>query len=93
MLNLGFDPVQALRTITALTNYVDGFVLQEQSSRHPAANHPVTSESLAELFREGKDAPLLVAFANGGSPYSEESFEYGLRALIEGCAAELERRG
>ena len=93
MVNLGFDPVQALRTITALTNYVDGFVLQEQSSRQPSANHPVTPESLAAFFREGKAAPLLVAFAQGGSPYSEESFEYGLRALIEGCATELGRRG
>lgn len=92
MVDLGFDPVQALRTITAITNYVDGFVLQEQSSRQPAANIPVTPESLAELFREGKAAPLLVAFAQGGSPYSEESFEYGLRALIEGCAAALDRR-
>jgi TetR/AcrR family transcriptional regulator, tetracycline repressor protein len=86
MVELGFDPVQALRTITALTNYVDGFVLQEQSSRQPAAKSPLTPEAIAALLREGKDAPLLVAFAQGGSPYSEESFEYGLRALIEGCA-------
>lgn len=91
MVDLGFDAVQALRTITALTNYVDGFVLQEQSSRQPAANRPVTPESLAELFGEGKAAPLLVAFAQGGSPYSEESFAYGLHALIEGCAAALHR--
>ncbi len=92
MVNLGFDPVQALRTITAITNYVDGFVLQEQSSRQPAANSTVTPESLAGLSSEGKAAPLLVAFAQGGSPYSEESFEYGLRALIEGCATALNRR-
>jgi AcrR family transcriptional regulator len=91
MVDLGFDPVQALRTITALTNYVDGFVLQEQSSRQSAASHPVTPESLTELFSEGKAAPLLIAFAQGGSPYSEESFEYGLSALIEGCAAALDR--
>lgn len=92
MVDLGFDAVQALRTITALTNYVDGFVLQEQSSRQPASSNPVTPESIAELFSEGKAAPLLVAIAQGGSPYSEESFEYGLRALIEGCAAAMDRR-
>jgi TetR/AcrR family transcriptional regulator, tetracycline repressor protein len=91
MVSLGFNPVQALRTITAITNYVDGFVLQEQSSRQPTTNSPVTPESLAGLFNEGKAAPLLVAFAQGGSPYSEESFEYGLFALIEGCAAALQR--
>ena len=88
----GFDPVQALRTITALTNYVNGFVLQEQSSRQPATNGLVTHDSIAELLSAGDAAPLLVAFAEGGSPYSEESFEYGLRALIEGCAAALNRR-
>jgi TetR/AcrR family tetracycline transcriptional repressor len=89
---LGFDPIQALRTVTALTNYANGFVLQEQSSRQPAIDMPVALESIAELFNEGDEAPLLVAFAEGGSPYSEESFEYGLRALIEGCAAALNRR-
>ncbi len=92
MVDLGFDPVQALRTITAITNYVDGFVLQEQSSRQPAANSLVTPESIAALLRDGQASPLLLAFAQGGSPYSEESFEYGLRALIDGCATALNRR-
>ncbi|HEX8037134.1 MAG TPA: TetR/AcrR family transcriptional regulator C-terminal domain-containing protein [Ktedonobacterales bacterium] len=92
MVALGFDPVQALRTITALTNYVNGFILQEQSSRQPATNVPVPRDGLAELLSEGDAAPLLVAFAEGGSPYNEESFEYGLQALIEGCAAALHRR-
>jgi TetR/AcrR family tetracycline transcriptional repressor len=89
MVSHGFNPVQALRTITAITNYIDGFVLQEQSSRQPIANRPVTPESIAELLSGGEASPLLVAFAQGGSPYSEESFEYGLRALIEGVTAEL----
>ena len=88
----GFDPVQALRTIAALTNYVNGFILQEQSARQPTTNEPVSRDSLAELLSEGHTAPLLVAFAEGGSPYNEASFEYGLQALIEGCAAALNRR-
>jgi TetR/AcrR family transcriptional regulator, tetracycline repressor protein len=92
MVTLGFDPVQALRTITALTNYANGFILQEQSSRRPSTNGVVTPGSIAELLKEGHAAPLLVAFAEGGSPYSEESFEYGLRALIDGFAAALNRR-
>lgn len=92
MVALGFDPVQALRTITALTNYVNGFILQEQSARRPTTHEPVPRDSLVELLSEGQTAPLLVAFAEGGSPYNEESFEYGLQALIEGCAAALNRR-
>jgi TetR/AcrR family transcriptional regulator, tetracycline repressor protein len=92
MVALGFDPVQALRTITALTNYVNGFVLQEQRARQPAADGLATPDSIATLLSEGGAAPLLVALAEGGSPYSEESFAYGLQALIEGCAAALKRR-
>jgi len=92
MVDLGFDAVGALRTITALTNYVNGFILQEQSPRQPTTNGPVTRDSLAELLREGHAAPLFVAFAQGGSPYNEASFEYGLQVLIEGCAAALKRR-
>ncbi|QBD83482.1 TetR family transcriptional regulator [Ktedonosporobacter rubrisoli] len=92
MVALGFDPVQALRTITALTNYVNGFILAEQSSRRPATQAPGSRDSLAALLSEGPAAPLLVAFAEGGSPYNEASFEYGLQALMEGCAAALNRR-
>lgn len=92
MVYLGFDPVQALRTITALTNYVNGFILQVQTARQPGANEPVTTDSIAAFLSDGKSAPLLVAFAEGGSPYNEESFEYGLQALIEGCAAALNRQ-
>lgn len=87
MVDLGFDPVQALRTITALTNYVDGFILKEQNLRQPAAKKSSLPGSTPERRSEAGASPLLVAIARGGSPYSEESFEYGLRALIEGCAA------
>lgn len=86
MVALGFDPVQALRTITALTNYVNGFILQEQSSRQSAPDGPAIAESLAQFLGEKREAPLLAAFAEGGSPYNEEAFEYGFQALIEGCA-------
>jgi TetR/AcrR family tetracycline transcriptional repressor len=92
MVDLGFDPVQALRTITALTNYVNGFILQEQSSRQHATHGSVPRDALAALLSERQTTPLLVAFAEGGSPYNEASFEYGLQALIEGCAAASLRR-
>ena len=68
MVALGFDPVQALRTITALSNYVNGFILQEQSTRQPATQGSATRDTLAELLSEGQTAPLLVAFAEGGVP-------------------------
>jgi len=40
MVGLGFTPVLALRTITALGNYLNGYVLQEQAGVAPGA--PVT---------------------------------------------------
>ncbi len=92
MVALGFDPVQALRTIMALSNYANGFILQEQSTQRPATQRFATRDALAELSSEGQAAPLLVAFAEGGSPDNKESFEYGLQALIVGCAAALKRR-
>ncbi|GLV53296.1 hypothetical protein KDH_01510 [Dictyobacter sp. S3.2.2.5] len=82
----------ALRTITALTNYVNGCILQEQSARRPTTHASVSHEALAELSHLGRTAPLHVAFAEGGSLYNEASFEYGLQALIEGCATALHRR-
>ena len=66
--------------------------IQEQSAQQSATQGSVTRDTLAELLSAGHAAPLLVAFAEGGSPYSEASFEYGLQALIEGCAAALKRR-
>jgi TetR/AcrR family tetracycline transcriptional repressor len=89
MVALGFDPVQALRTITALTNYANGFILQEQSARQPVTNDSVPNDLLTGLLSEGDATPLATVFVEGGSPYSEESFEYGLQALIKGCAAIL----
>ena len=92
MVAQGFDPVGALRTITALSNYVHGFILQEQSTQQSSPHESLTYDALAELLSEGHGAPLLIAFAEGGSPYNDASFEYGLQALIEGCAVLLNCR-
>ncbi|HLW00297.1 MAG TPA: hypothetical protein VKT82_16640 [Ktedonobacterales bacterium] len=46
MVAFGFDPVGALRTITALSNYVGGFILQEQSAPQPATQGSVTRQEI-----------------------------------------------
>lgn len=91
MVDRGFEAVQALRTISALTNYVNGFILQEQNPRQSTTTGPVTRDALAALLGEGDAAPLLVVFAEMGSAFNEASFEYGLQAFIDGCAVSLER--
>jgi TetR/AcrR family transcriptional regulator, tetracycline repressor protein len=92
MVGRGFTPVLALRTISALSYYVTGFVLQEQASRQQAAGPPPDRfAALAELLDGGRSAPLLVAIHQGGSPLGEAAFEHGLRALLDGTAAALSR--
>jgi len=93
MVGRGFTPVLALRTISALAYYINGFVLQEQASRQEVAERPPDQlAALAELLEGGASAPLLVAIREGGSPLGEAAFEHGLRALIDGTAAALARQ-
>jgi TetR/AcrR family transcriptional regulator, tetracycline repressor protein len=90
MVSRGFTPVLALRTISALAYYINGFVLQEQASRQEDAEQPPDQlAALAELLDGGTSAPLLVAIHQGGGPLGEEAFEHGLRTLIDGTAAAL----
>jgi TetR/AcrR family transcriptional regulator, tetracycline repressor protein len=93
MVGCGFTPVLALRTIAALTRYVNGFVLQEQTERQGAAAPPADQlAALAGLLDGGMSATLLVAIREGGSSLSEEAFEYGVRALIDGTTSALARQ-
>jgi TetR/AcrR family transcriptional regulator, tetracycline repressor protein len=94
MVGRGFTAVLALRTISALAYYVNGFVLQEQASRQQ--DRSKAADQLAALAGQldgGASAPLLVAIREGGTPLGEQAFEHGLRALIDGTAAALARQG
>jgi TetR/AcrR family tetracycline transcriptional repressor len=80
MVERGFTPLQALRTITALSHYITGHVLQEQAAAAAAdRNEP---PDLAEL-------PTLAAALGSGSPVGDEVFEHGLAVLIKGTEALL----
>jgi TetR/AcrR family tetracycline transcriptional repressor len=93
MVGCGFTPVLALRTTGALAYYVNGFVLQEQTSRQEDRGQPADQlAALAELLDGGTSASLLVAIREGGSPLGDQAFEHGLRALIDGTAAALARQ-
>ncbi|MER6171927.1 TetR/AcrR family transcriptional regulator C-terminal domain-containing protein [Streptosporangium sp. NPDC001681] len=93
MVGRGFTPVLALRTITALTRYVNGCVLQEQTERQEHAGTPADRlAALAGLLDGGTEATLLVALRESGGSPGEDAFEHGLRALIDGTAAALARR-
>jgi TetR/AcrR family tetracycline transcriptional repressor len=94
MAGLGFTPVLALRTITALTHYINGFVLQEQAERHqhPGGQPPDPLAAVAEMLDRGTSATLLTALRDGGSPLGEQAFDHGLRTLIDGTTVALARQ-
>lgn len=77
MTGCGFTPVLAVRTISTLTHYITGFVLQEQAAR--PTGRPV----------EEPAPTLMAALRAGGSPLGADAFEHGLRAIINGTAAAL----
>lgn len=81
MVALGFTPVLAFRTISALSHYINGFVLQEQVSASPG--EPGDGELLARL------PTVVAAVRDGGSPHGDASFEHGLAVLIAGTEAAL----
>jgi TetR/AcrR family tetracycline transcriptional repressor len=81
MVALGFTPVLALRTITALGNYLNGYVLQEQAG--VAAGDPDAGDLLATV------PTLAAALRAGGNPMAEASFEHGLTLLIAGTEAQV----
>ncbi|MEV0348966.1 TetR/AcrR family transcriptional regulator C-terminal domain-containing protein [Nonomuraea sp. NPDC050680] len=96
MVDRGFTPAQALRTITGITHYVNGFVLQKQVRAERPESAAPPGERLAVLAARpdrGASAPLIAALLEGGDPLGEEAFEHGLRAFIDGTAAALHASG
>jgi TetR/AcrR family transcriptional regulator, tetracycline repressor protein len=90
MVDRGFTPVLALRTLTAVSQYVTGFVLQEQAGPGRHAEQPSDPfAALGDLLDGDTSAPLLVAIRDGGSTTSDDAFEHGLQALIDGTTAAL----
>ncbi|WP_086818582.1 TetR/AcrR family transcriptional regulator C-terminal domain-containing protein [Allokutzneria sp. NRRL B-24872] len=92
MVGRGFTPVLALRTITAASQFINGFALQEQSAADRGA--PDADDrlgGLAQLVPGGMRSALVTALGEGGSAGGDEAFEHGLRVLVDGTAAALAR--
>jgi TetR/AcrR family transcriptional regulator, tetracycline repressor protein len=70
MVDRGFTPVLALRTINAITFYVNGYALQLQTGSRGAPPDLASTPTLAEAVLAGGTA--------------EDVFDHGLRALISG---------
>jgi len=92
MVRHGFTPALALHTIAAISRYVTGFVLQEQTTRPvdeaTAPSNPMAA--VAAMLDDGEQAILLQAIRHAGPPLSEAAFEHGLGLLISGTEKTLE---
>ncbi|MBB4935539.1 TetR/AcrR family tetracycline transcriptional repressor [Lipingzhangella halophila] len=95
LVDRGFTPVRAMRAIVLLGHYITGFVLEEQADQQ---RHADTGETPPERMTEDQRTDLLratptlaAAIRDGGDPGGEAAFEDGLRMLIDGIAAGLER--
>jgi TetR/AcrR family transcriptional regulator, tetracycline repressor protein len=90
MVDRGFTPVLALRTIMAIAHYVNGFVLQEQTERQEDTQPPADElAAMTEQLDGGSSATLMAAIREGGWPLGQDAFEHGLRALIDGTTTAL----
>jgi TetR/AcrR family tetracycline transcriptional repressor len=81
MVERGFTPLLALRTITALSHYINGHVLQEQAVSATTADRGERPDLSA--------LPTLAAALQAGSPLGDEVFEHGLTTFIQGTEAVL----
>ncbi|MET0236067.1 MAG: TetR/AcrR family transcriptional regulator C-terminal domain-containing protein [Kibdelosporangium sp.] len=70
MVDRGFTPVSAMRTISAITFYVHGFVLQVQAGTGGARPDLAGTPTLTAAVRAGGSA--------------DDMFDHGLRAMIDG---------
>ncbi|WP_232662926.1 TetR/AcrR family transcriptional regulator C-terminal domain-containing protein [Pseudonocardia sp. TRM90224] len=87
MVAQGFTPVLALRTITTIAQYVNGFVLQEQTARLDEADRQVAA--LDRILDDDPAGPLHHAVRDGGDPFEPTTFDHGLRVIVEGTAQVL----
>lgn len=90
MVDRGFTPVLALRTITAVSQYVTGFVLHEQARAAPHAGRPDDAvAALVDVLDGDTAAPLIAALHDGARTVGDDAFEHGLEALIDGTTVAL----
>ena len=95
LVEAGFTPGEALRSLVAIGTFVGGFVTEEQAEARRDEEEGRTEEEDQEAFRqllEGNLPTLVAALRETGDPNGEETFEHGLRLIVDGMWATLARR-
>jgi TetR/AcrR family tetracycline transcriptional repressor len=96
LVKAGFTPVEGLRSMVAISTFVAGFVVEEQAEQYRNAEEGWTEEQDQAAFRallaERSYPTMVEALRVGGDPNGVDTFEFGLRLLIEGMRAVLASR-
>jgi TetR/AcrR family transcriptional regulator, tetracycline repressor protein len=82
MTDRGFSPALALRTITTLSQYITGFLLQEQAERPETGSASERATALRGLL--GEESAMLAAIRAGATIIGDDAFEHGLTLIIQG---------
>lgn len=88
MTDRGFSPALALRTITTLSQYTTGFLLQEQAERPGTRSASERATALRDLL--GEDSAMLAAIRTGATIIGDDAFEHGITLIIQGARHALE---
>jgi TetR/AcrR family transcriptional regulator, tetracycline repressor protein len=86
LVEVGFAPVDGLRGMFALSNYVSGFALEEEADR---GRPPSSTEELTRRLAE--NPWLRRALLDAGDPQGDAAFEHGLGLILDGMGATLSR--
>jgi AcrR family transcriptional regulator len=85
LVKAGLSPLDALRGLMAIGNFVSGFTLEEQADRMRGDPDPDPELWEKTMREELAGYPLLVeALGAMGDPQSDASFEDGLALIIDG---------
>ncbi|WP_214320199.1 TetR/AcrR family transcriptional regulator C-terminal domain-containing protein [Nonomuraea sediminis] len=87
----GFDATDALLGVFAISNYVDGFVVEEQADR--GRSDPEDSEGPDLEMMTAAYPRLMAALSRLGDPQGDRSFEEGLQLVLDGMQERLRRQG
>ena len=96
LVEAGFTPGEAMRSLVTVGTFVGGFVTEEQAEARRNADEGWTEEqdveALMRLLEDRQLPTLAAALMETGDPNGEKTFEHGLRLIIDGMRATLDRR-
>jgi TetR/AcrR family transcriptional regulator, tetracycline repressor protein len=89
---VGFTPGFALRSLINLGTYAAGFVLEEQAEQRRYEDGEIEVEEQRRMATIISEYPRLwAAFGEVGDPAGDAGFAHGLRLMIDGMRAALDR--